>query len=66
MNDAQFRAQIIEYMNKHHDFTQDMIMRMIDDPKIRFQMIGHMLENQEFMEEFRKAMGEGSNMEMTQ
>jgi hypothetical protein len=56
-------------MRENHDFTQSMIMSMMDDPTIRGQMIGHMLENQEFMEQMQQAMGNqtgSGGMGMTQ
>lgn len=34
-----------------------MIMGMMDDPQIRVQMIGHMLENQEVMQQIQQAIG---------
>jgi hypothetical protein len=32
-------------------------MYMMDDPQIRGQMIGHMFENQDFMQQMQQAMG---------
>lgn len=57
MNEPQFREQMIQNMRQNHNFTQGMIMGMMDDPQIRVQMIGHMLENQEVMQQIQQAIG---------
>jgi uncharacterized membrane-anchored protein YhcB (DUF1043 family) len=44
MNNHQFQDQTIEQMKQNHDFTQGMLMDMMDDPEIRGQMIGRMVE----------------------
>jgi hypothetical protein len=53
-------------MGQNHDFTQSTVMSMMDDPAIRGQMIGHMLENQEFMQQMQEAMGNQTGMGMMQ
>lgn len=53
-------------MKQNHDFTMNMIKSMMNDPTLRTQMIGRMMENQEFMAEMAKAgaMGNMTNSGM--
>lgn len=60
-NQTQFIEQMVHYMRQNHNFTQTMIMQMMDDPQIRIQMIGHIVENQEFIQELRQATGNQSS-----
>jgi len=53
MTDTQHVKQMTELMRNNHDFMQMMIKQMIDDPNIRLQMIGHMSENHEAMNQMR-------------
>jgi hypothetical protein len=46
-------TQVIDQMKQDHQFTQDVIMAMLNDPDMRLQMIGHMTENQEAMQEMK-------------
>lgn len=48
--------QMTKMMNQNHDFMQQMMMEMINDPNIRLQMIGHMTENPEMMQQLSKIM----------
>lgn len=45
--------EVITQMKQNHQFTQDVIMAMLNDPDMRLQMIGHMTENQEAMQEMK-------------
>lgn len=45
--------EVINQMKQDHQFTQDVIMAMLNDPDMRLQMIGHMTENQEAMQEMK-------------
>jgi hypothetical protein len=49
MQDPQHVTQMTELMRNNHDFMQEMMKQMINDPDLRLQMIGHMSENQEVM-----------------
>ena len=43
---------------QNHNFTKGRLMNMMDDPEIRGgQMIGHMMENQEIVEQFQQSIG---------
>jgi len=43
-------------MRENHDFMMTMISVMINDPALRLQMLGHMTENPESMEQMKKMM----------
>jgi len=52
-------------MRENHDFMMKMMSVMMNDPALRLQMIGHMTENPESMEQMKKMMGQsmmGSEM----
>ncbi len=52
-------------MKENHDFMMRMMSIMINDPALRLQMLGHMTENPESMEQMKKMMGQsmmGSEM----
>jgi len=53
MSDPQHITQMTELMRDNHDFAQMMIKEMVDDPAIRTQMLGHMTENQDAMQQMR-------------
>jgi len=53
MQNPQHIQQMTTAMNANHDFMQAMLKQMIDDPAIRMQMLGHMTENQEAMQQMR-------------
>jgi len=44
MNEAHIE-DMIAAMNNNHDFTMKMMAEMVDDPKMRLQILGHMTEN---------------------
>jgi hypothetical protein len=60
MDDSQFQSEMRQYMNENHDFLQGTLMDMMDDPAIRAQMVGHMLEHDEARQQLCDAIGEGS------
>jgi len=43
-------------MKENHDFMMRMMSIMINDPALRLQMLGHMTENPESMEQMKKMM----------
>jgi len=52
-------------MKENHDFMMRMMSIMINDSALRLQMLGHMTENPESMEQMKKMMGQsmmGSEM----
>jgi len=60
MADPEHVKQMTELMRSNHNFMQEMMKQMIKDPDIRLQMIGHMSENQEAMNQMRM-MFNGTN-----
>jgi hypothetical protein len=44
-------------MRDNHDFSMQMMYTMIEDPALRLQMIGHMTENPEAMQQMMSLMG---------
>lgn len=50
-------------MRENHDFMTKMMSSIINDPDLRLQMLGHMTENQEIMQQMRELMQTG-NMTM--
>ena len=54
-------------MRENHDFMMEMMSVMINDPALRLQLLGHMTENPEAMEQMKKMIGSemmnGSMME---
>lgn len=55
--------QMAKTMKEDHEFMQEMMVEIIEDPSLRLQMLGHMTENQETMEQMKK-MTETSNEPM--
>jgi len=52
-------------MKGNHDFMMEMMSVMMNDPALRVQMLGHMTENPESMQQMKKMMGQdmmGSEM----
>ncbi len=49
-DDPQHVSLMIEKMKVDHNFMMGMTMLMLEDPKLRLQMIGHMTENPEAMQ----------------
>lgn len=54
MESPQHVKQMTDLMKGNHDFVQEMMTEMINDPNIRLQMLGHMSENQEAMEQMQE------------
>jgi len=52
-------SMMVEEMKKNHDFMMGMVLPMIQDPGLRFQMIGHMAENPEAMAQMQQLFGGG-------
>ena len=46
--------QITKTMKENHAFMQEMMIAIINDPDLRLQMLGHMSENQEAMQQMRQ------------
>ena len=51
MNNPQHVEHMTDMMNQNHDFMQQMMVKMINDPNIRLQMLGHMTENPEMIQQ---------------
>lgn len=54
--------EVIDQMKQNHQFTQDMITAMLNDPDLRLQMIGHMTENQEAMQQMQMMLNDTGSM----
>ena len=54
--DPQFIKSMITHMKKNHDFTQNILKSMLNDPVLRTQMLGHMTENQDAMKQMSQMM----------
>lgn len=54
MESPQHIGQMTDLMKNNHDFMQEMMMEMINDPNLKLQMLGHMSENHEAMEQMRE------------
>lgn len=69
--------QMAEIMKEDHEFMQEMMVEIIEDPSLRLQMIGHMTENQDAVEQMKKLtektnsfmndmnMGSGDNVDFS-
>ncbi len=47
-------VEMAKTMKENHEFMQEMMVEIIDDPSLRLQMLGHMTENQEALEQMKK------------
>ncbi len=45
-------------MKENHDFMMEMTSVILNDPDLRLQMLGHMTENPESMEQMKKMVGQ--------
>ena len=54
--------EVIDQMKQNHQFTQDMITAMLNDPDMRLQIIGHMTENQEVMQQMQMMLNDTGSM----
>jgi len=64
-NDPRHIEEMATAMKENHDFMMAMMLVMMNDPALRLQMLGHMTENPESMEQMKKMMGQnmmGSEM----
>ena len=65
LKDPKFRQQVIDVMKKNHDVTQNIIMAMINDPTLRLQLIGHLTESKDAIQDLAKLFGQNAtNMKM--
>jgi len=65
VQDPKHVEEMANAMRENHDFMMAMMSIMLNDPAIRLQMLGHMTENPESMEQMKKMMGQsmmGSEM----
>jgi len=60
MQDTQHIEQMSNLMKENHDFAMGMMITMIEDPALRLQMIRHMTDNPESMQQIMNM--KGSNM----
>lgn len=72
IQNPQHVQQMSKAMKENHDFMQEMMFAIINDPALRIQMLGHMTENQETMQQMMqmiqgnmtgKGMGPGMMMD---
>jgi len=69
MENTQHAEEMATMMKGNHDFTMEMMFTMIEDPALRLQMIGHLAENPEAMQQMMKMMDseiQGEGMMMNQ
>ena len=59
---TQITQEVIDQMKQNHQFTQDMITAMLNDPDLRLQIIGHMTENQEAMQQMQMMLNDTGSM----
>ena len=57
MQNTQHAEEMGIMMRDNHDFAMQMMFTIIEDPAIRLQMLGHMTENQEAMQQMMSMMG---------
>ena len=53
--------QMAKTMKEDHEFMQEMMVEIIDNPSLRLQMLGHMTENQEAVEQMKKLVGKSDS-----
>ena len=62
---TQITQEVIDQMKQNHQFTQDMITAMLNDPDMRLQVIGHISENSEAMQQMKMMLNStGTNGHM--
>jgi len=64
MENSQHVEEMAAIMKGNHDFTMEMMFAMIEDPALRLQMIGHLAENPEAMQQMMKMMDSGTQRMM--
>ena len=52
--------QTMHQWMQNHEFMTKMMSAIINDPQLRLQMLGHMTENQEVMQQMRELMQTGN------
>ena len=52
--------EVIGQMKQNHQFTQDMITAMLNDPDLRLQIIRHISENSEAMQQMKMMLNSTS------
>ena len=57
MQNTQHAEDMGIMMRDNHDFAMQMMYTIIEDPAIRLQMLGHMTENPETMQQMKNMMG---------
>ena len=57
MQNTQHVEEMGAMMRDNHDFAMQMMFTIIEDPAIRLQMLGHMTENPEAMQQMTSMMG---------
>tara|TARA_B110000495_G_C23017963_1_gene603350 strand:- start:1590 stop:2240 length:651 start_codon:yes stop_codon:yes gene_type:complete len=65
MQDPKHVSDMINIMNKNHDFSMDLIYAMIKDPNLQLQLLGHMAENQNMMKQMKKIVDSTNKQSMT-
>ena len=65
MQNTQHAEEMGIMMRDNHDFAMQMMFTIIEDPAIRLQMLGHMTENQEAMQQMMGMMGTDMMNDMT-
>jgi len=58
IQDPKHVEEMSNAMKENHDFMMAMMSVMMNDPALRLQMLGHMTENPESMEQMKKMMGQ--------
>lgn len=56
MQNPQHIQEMKQMMQGNHDFAMEIIYTIIEDPSIRLQMLGHMTENQDTMQQMMDMM----------
>ena len=57
VHDPKHVEEMSTAMRENHDFMMEMMLVIINDPALRLQMLGHMTENPEAMEQMKKMIG---------
>jgi len=58
IHDPKHVEEMSTAMRENHDFMMKMMSVMMNDPALRLQMLGHMTENTESMEQMKKMVGQ--------
>jgi hypothetical protein len=63
--DPKHIEQMAKIMKEDHMFMSNMMSTMMNDPDLRFQMIGHMSENPEALQQMMSVWSSGNTTGMT-